>query len=468
MELNRANRSRLIILTTLLLLLSGCSTTNPYHFIGWQEHNCSNPDSSDCRQSYYQEYPGYDLAFVEYTERGNTFNDAWKDEVVAKIAEREKAQGVVTLVFIHGWKHNADEDNKNLKKFKKTLEELTESAQLLGRRLVGVYIGWRGLSVTIPLLKELSFWDRKAVAQEVGKGGVTNLLLDLEKIDRNRSDNVLLIVGHSFGGAIAVSATSEIISEILINDRQQEDPGGSVGDAVIVLNPAIEANQSLSMVEAALQNGPTAPRNPLFYSISTDADRATHYAFPIGQTLGLFFSWRQTDLERANYYDRITNEKLMLREEHLDSTTIGNFAPYLTHRLSMDDSGGIPNARLHSCEEDADACVPKGLTTLEGHPALGPLPAHYPLQFIKTDKSIMEDHNDIFNPRILTFIYTLIDDIVRYTVREDPKYEDDGIATGNILSRPDDLNRRFRQFYDNIEMKLSETPATGTKPKASQ
>ncbi|MEW8424281.1 MAG: hypothetical protein AB2637_09005 [Candidatus Thiodiazotropha sp.] len=464
MEHASRNGSRLIGLIILLLLVSGCAATKPYHSKAWVAGNCSEPDSSDCRLSYYQEYPKYDLAFAEYTERGNAFNDDWIAEVLAKIGERQDLQGVVTIVFIHGWKHNADENDTNLKDFKKTLDVLSDSAQLIGRRLVGVYIGWRGLSIKLPLLKELTFWDRKAVAQEVGKGGVTRLLLELEKIDRKQSKNVLAIVGHSFGGAIAVSATTEIVSEILINDRQAPEAGGAIGDAVIVLNPAIEANQTLNMVEAALQHSTTGQRNPLFYSISSDADRATHYAFPIGQTIGLLFTWRQMDLERSYYYDRVTNEPLLLREEHLDATTSGNFAPYLTHRLSMDYSGGKANPTLRSCEAVPDACVPKGLTTLKGHPAIGPLPAGYPLQFIKTDKTMMADHNDIFNPAILTFIYTLIDDVVRDTISDDPKYEDDGIAPGHILSRPNGLYTRFRQFYPGIEMKMQAVPADSANP----
>ncbi|WP_316365486.1 hypothetical protein [Candidatus Thiodiazotropha sp. CDECU1] len=464
MEQRSVNRSSPIGLLILVLLISGCTTTNPYHSKEWKEGNCNNPNSSDCKQSYYQEYPNYDLAFAEYTERGNAFNDEWIHEVISKIEERRETNGVVTIVFIHGWKHNADESDENLRDFKKTLEVLSASAQLINRRLVGVYIGWRGLSIEMPLLKEVTFWDRKAVAQEVGKGGVTQLLLELAKIDHKDPTNVLAIVGHSFGGAIAVSAATEIISEIIINDRQGQEPGGTIGDAVIVLNPAIEANQTLNMVEAAVKNKITGPSNPLFYSISTDADWATHYVFPVGQTIGLLFTWRQMDLQRSYYHDRLTQESLILREEHLDATTTGNFAPYLTHRLKMDTSSEIPEPTLHSCEELPDACVPKGLTTLDGHPAIGPLPEKYPLQFIKTDKTVMAGHNDIFNPEILTFIYTLIDDVVRYAISDHPDYEDDGIATGNILSRPDDLKNRFRQFYPTIELKISEVPSNSAKP----
>ncbi|MEW8125861.1 MAG: hypothetical protein AB2749_11725, partial [Candidatus Thiodiazotropha endolucinida] len=148
-----------------------------------------------------------------------------------------------------------------------------------------------------------------------------------------------------------------------------------------------------------------------------------------------------------------------LREEHLDAATTGNFAPYLTHRLTMNRSGDTPYPSLLPCDEVPDDCVPKGLTTLDGHPTIGPLPADYPLRFIKTDKTVMAGHNDIFNPRILTFIYTLIDDVVRYAVIDDPDYKYDGIASGNILSRPEDLKQRFVRFYDKILNKMQYAPA---------
>ncbi|MEW8245381.1 MAG: hypothetical protein AB2768_05070, partial [Candidatus Thiodiazotropha endolucinida] len=108
-------------LIILVLLVSGCASTEPYHFMAWTDGNCIDPDSSDCKQSYYQEHSKYDLAFAEFTERGNAFNDDWIKQVLAKIGERQRTQGVVTIVFIHGWKHNADESDDNLINFKKNL-----------------------------------------------------------------------------------------------------------------------------------------------------------------------------------------------------------------------------------------------------------------------------------------------------------------------------------------------------------
>src|SRR5690606_15060941 len=139
----------------------------------------------------------------------------------------------------------------------------------------------------------------------------------------------------------------------------------------------IEANQALPFVEAALQRPYARDQFPLFISISSDADSATHYAFPLGQTIGLA-TWRQADLQRSHYHDRRAPEQaLPLRERHLDATTVGNFAPFLTHRLRADGEGESLRFSLDSCDAAAEQCRPMGWTTLSGQPTIGPLPAHY-------------------------------------------------------------------------------------------
>lgn len=401
-------------------LTAACASNAPYHTVSDDGGACrTDPDSPACRSSAYQEFERFDLAFAEFSERGNAFDDARVEAVLAKIAAKARADGVVLIVFVHGWKHNASEDDPNVLSFKDSLETMTgvlgssfAGTALGSRRLVGVYVGWRGASIELPLLKELTFWDRKAVAEELGSGGVTRLLLDLDRITAGEARNVMVVVGHSFGGAIVVRALSDLITERVTN-RADDERARVFGDGVLVLNPAIEANQALPFVEAALQRPYARDQLPLFISISSDADAATHYAFPAGQTIGLAM-WRQADLQRSYYHDRRAPEQpLPLRERHLDATTAGNFAPFLTHRLHADGEGAALHFTLDTCEAAGERCRPMGWTTLSGQPTIGPLPANYPLYFIKTDKSVMTDHNDIFNQKVRSFVFTVIDDVVR-------------------------------------------------------
>lgn len=399
-------------------LLGACAPNAPYHTTGGEPRNCvETPDDPSCRESYYQEYAGYDLAIAEFSERGNVFDNRYVDEVLQRIADKAQDEGVVLVVFIHGWKHNAKEDDPNLIDFKKSLgavadvlKEKYAKGDLAKRRLVGMYIGWRGASIELPGLIETTFWDRKAVAEEVGKGGVTSLLLELDKITKPNARNVMVVIGHSFGGAIVVSALSEVLTERALNRPEDGGTMRTLGDQVIVINPAVEANQALNFLEAALGADYTNNQQPLFISLSSDADWPTHYAFPLGQTVGLLATWRQADLHRDYYADRDQPDKpLALREEHLDSTTVGNFAPFLTHRLTVTDKGEF---KLETCEQNPQGCEPAGLTSLSGRPTIRPLPANYPLSFIKTDASLMTGHNDIFNDKVRSFIVTLVDKVV--------------------------------------------------------
>ena len=414
-----ALRTRRILTALAACIVAGCASNEAYHPSADATACRSAPDSEACRNSYYQEFESHDFAFVEFTERGNAFDDRRVADVLDRIGTRARAGGAVVVVFVHGWKHNASEEDGNVRSFKEALRTLGTilgqqygSGGLRTRRLVGVYVGWRGASIQLPLVENLTFWDRKAVAEELGSGGVTRLLLDLDRITAGEARNVMVVVGHSFGGAIVVRALSDLITERVTN-RADDERARVFADGVLVLNPAIEANQALPFVEAALQRPYARDQLPLFISISSDADAATHYAFPAGQTIGLA-TWRQADLQRSYYHDRRAPEQpLPLRERHLDATTAGNFAPFLTHRLHADGEGDALRFTLDTCEAAGERCRPMGWTTLSGQPTIGPLPAHYPLYFIKTDKSVMTDHNDIFNQKVRSFVFTVIDDVVR-------------------------------------------------------
>jgi hypothetical protein len=432
---------------TFLLILTGCTTSNtPFHNAEPLAKGCDGNNKEKCQESYYQQYPEYDIAFAEFSERGNPFNTRWISNILKKIEQHEKETGVVIVVFVHGWKHNASEEDNNLIDFKKALSTIATSpnSPLNDRRLVGLYVGWRGLSIDFPWIENMTYWDRKAAAEEVGKGGVTKLLLALEKVDEKKDSNVLVTIGHSFGGAIVVSAVTDILIE---RTMTKKEAAKSIGDTIIVLNPAIEANQTLPLIETAIKTNYPKDQSPLFISISSDADSATHYAFPLGQSANLLLSWKQTDLKRDFYHDRLDDTGSVLKEEHLDTTTVGNFAPYLTHHLSSTKiEGAVPEIILTRCKENVEGCVPKGLTTLSGHPTMSPLPDNYPFYFIKTDNSIMKGHNDIFNDTIRAFMIAVIDDIIRQNM-----IDNNGLMSKKnaqyIINNPAKLNDVFQQFY---------------------
>lgn len=93
----------------------------------------------------------FDLAFVEFTERGNVFDRDRMHTVLNHVETLAKGpEGVLVVVFTHGWKHNASSTDANVVSFTEWLNRVAHLPVTKGqrnRRAIGIYIGWRGLSL---------------------------------------------------------------------------------------------------------------------------------------------------------------------------------------------------------------------------------------------------------------------------------------------------------------------------------
>jgi hypothetical protein len=407
--------ARLFFMSLLLLPMVGCAEN-----IAWRGGPTCKGDPS-C--AVIRSSDDFDLAFVEFTERGNVFDRKKMDEVLERVTSRAKEQnGVMAIVFTHGWKHNASPQDENVANFEKWLIkaarfEVTEGQQkqrLIGpRRLIGIYIGWRGLSLDLGPLTNVSYWERKAVAHEVGKGGVTEFLLRLEhalvdKTDPNK--NLSLVVGHSFGGAVVLTALNEILLERVIAAEpgqcgKKPKPGctecvrtRSFGHGVVLLNPAIEANEVLQLKELVAEKCFAQDQGRLMHVISSDADQATNKAFRLGQKL---WSWRQ---DQTRFERTFGGTSITLEESELDTITLGNFKPFQTGQLSKPaEPGGV--WRYDNCVNDPDkAC----LSAKEDKSRHIPVWGHEPLAFIHTDKDFIGDHNAIFTNNVAAYLAAIV------------------------------------------------------------
>ena len=152
-----------------------------------------------------------------------------------------------------------------------------------------------------------------------------------KKIDRSNSNNYFFIVGHSFGGAITLSALNEIFMERLKYAYGKENsPLNAFGEGTVIINPAIEANQILQLKEASMALGGSDPyQASLLHVVSSMGDSATHKVFPIGQKLGVCLTWNQEKLQRK-YKDK----DYTLSEYDLDTTTVGQLRSFPHSRIA--------------------------------------------------------------------------------------------------------------------------------------
>jgi hypothetical protein len=205
----------------------------------------------------------YDLAVIEFDDQGWYQDLGQRNEFERFLHEKvEQDEHLLIVVFIHGWKHNAAADDTSLRSFRGVLrdarfsEDRRSDERGRDRKILGVYLSWRGLSLSgNELWTNASFWTRKKAADKVAVGSIREILARLRafQIARNKTNDHegpdegtrLIVSGHSFGGLILFAAVSEYLIESVVGRTFLGGSGKRIvrpfGDLVILINPAFEA-----------------------------------------------------------------------------------------------------------------------------------------------------------------------------------------------------------------------------------
>ncbi len=435
------------------VVLGGCAPYLPYR--------TDKPDASvdcsanregqvpqACAKSVLERTPDYDLMFVEFDDQGlqypvqrvGTYAAYQINLAMARLRDLMKSyKGVSLVVFVHGWNHNAKADDENVKTFRDLLESAAavEQADNSGLRVAGIYVGWRGLSTNIPLLRESTFWTRKAAATHIAEGSARELFSRLRafRCDENAkaagTDGCVepakgtspavrtMMIGHSFGGLIVFNAVSGSLTESLTADADVREPGQQMSrfaDMVVLLNPAFEATRYTPLHRIATTRKYTNYESPIFVSITSTADLATKEAFPLGRSINSVF------------------ERTASEEESLANVnTIGHVPEYITHKLSKAEGEPCPgwksvlevpeSRRREQMRENlraerllwsnfmpGAALLPNGWKRVFCGGAQLEHIRHDPNSVIwnvEADPSVIANHGDIYEPILTTFLRQL-------------------------------------------------------------
>ncbi len=375
--------------------LSACVPLEPFRYrLADPQADCARvPDSDACRHASSERTDAYDLHFIEFDDQGLQYpgifapSEQWPlapadrntDCVATKTdclqrpvwayqinnlmkqlnqaADAPGYNGITLVVFVHGWKHNAREGDRNLGNFRKLLQTaalmeasrdarrdtaqvaLPKSSTGLGRRVVGVYVSWRGASTTIPYVENVTFWSRKSAAMHVAQGSSRELFARLRgfKCVQNakqdaaggrgcnkppsKDDRVkVVLIGHSFGGLVLYNAISGSLIESATRAFDAEEgsdaPYWRFGDIAVLINPAFEATRYAPLFRIVSTLAPTRYEAPLLVTVTSTGDQATGIAFPLGRAINTFFERHADDGEKA-----------------ANRETVGHHVPFITHRL---------------------------------------------------------------------------------------------------------------------------------------
>ena len=314
-----------------VLLTAGCVSHKQYR-TGLDPCQVK-PAETACGSAARELHDGYSLHFVEFDDQGLLWDRKQLTSVVDTLRGREySGPGTILLVFVHGWQHNAAFDDPNVLEFRKMLRRVHKLEYLAGkkegrpqRKVAGVFVSWRGRSVAGDGVSNLTFWDRKDVANTVGHGAVTELLLQLENVQLEHLDaqresgnpvqTRLILIGHSFGGQIVYSALSQVILDRFVDLRGE--PPQTFGDLVVLVNPAFEAARYAPLRDSSLQRDYPAGQLPLVTIFTAKNDDATGVAFPLGRWFSTLFDKHRDSAEKT-----------------ANRRAIGHYAPFITHSLT--------------------------------------------------------------------------------------------------------------------------------------
>ncbi|RCV88343.1 hypothetical protein [Billgrantia montanilacus] len=329
-----------------------------------------------------------DLFFVEMDDQGWLHDRGQLErayEHIVELGDTCAEPPPLIIAYAHGWSYSAREGDGNVAEMKESLAYLMTQTVERPRPIVGVYIGWRGKSWHSPF-HVLSFWGRKEAAHRIGESGASSIINTLELAKReliarrgtcDGTDPMLVVAGHSFGGAMIYSAYAQLLGErmrrlsVMDDSDAREEYMRSYTNLVVLFNPAFEAArfEHLTNIPADCEGKPCAR---MLMTVTSETDNATRKAFPFGRRFGTLWqsgSYRAGDSPPQGKANR---------------TALGHFTPWITHELSLDET-----------TEPEPGCASY---RPELAPPLTPLPT---VRFCGYELKTLEESIGVANPRLL-------------------------------------------------------------------
>ena len=282
----------------------------------------------------------YDLAFLEFQENGKPYalrercpdgggpSDCVSDDRYGRVRKsgRSQLRGVLdrlaahgdgpprphyVVVFVHGWRHNADIGDSNVGDFRhylahaaRFIEDRYAAGAADKPRVTGIYVGWRGartdetwvkrrfaqvgalldeatafqwrdpanrtwaadhlggLGEMIGTVSALpTLFDRKPVSEAVAPAVLTQLravehALELDQVQDPtasapaRAPDRMIVFGHSLGGnMLATALRDDVVKRVLRHPARTAMPP-VLGNLVVLINPAAEAEKWIDLQRA--------------------------------------------------------------------------------------------------------------------------------------------------------------------------------------------------------------------------
>jgi hypothetical protein len=179
----------------------------------------------------------FDVATLQLNDHGELVDTQSFDAILPHIesSRKKNKNGVIVILFAHGWHHGSDWNDSHFVSFRKLLASLClreaeryDNSGPRGRRVIGIYLAWDGdpddsWLAGIPYLTHLTFWDRYKAANRAGSGAALYEIIcsliratksPLKESINDTDEHVigpLILTGHSMGAILVELAFLSVL-----------------------------------------------------------------------------------------------------------------------------------------------------------------------------------------------------------------------------------------------------------------
>jgi hypothetical protein len=289
----------------------------------------------------------YGVAVVEFDDQGEPWDVRqfeWALELIRRLSAGSE-HGVILHQFIHGWKSNAARDRasgERLAWFEGQIADIArasaaESERGMARPVVGLYVGWRGRTYSLPILIDASFWNRRVAAHRVASVRLVEVLFSTAREANKNPESKCILVGHSMGGVVLEKTIGPAVVATLMAAQGITGSLPLEYDLIISANPSMEALYSKQLIDIFQRSGVRLvledrdgrrrpAQGPLLVSVMSEHDVVTRVLFPFAMRINSLF---------VRY--RAYRDPTLPSQRHLGIHTAG-WVPFLySHRVTVDD-----------------------------------------------------------------------------------------------------------------------------------